>query len=132
MNNVNAGMRWPRSGTSDSQADCFVKIVPAVARYAGHPDMLLEVEDVIRVSQDNEDAVAFGLAAARIIEACILGQRGDEAVATALVALEESDEMEDRFVAQALKGAVTEDRCAMPLETGVMDVIAKAPRPGLA
>ena len=30
------------------------------------------------------------------------------------------------------KGAVTEDRCAMPLETGVMDVIAKAPRPGLA
>lgn len=31
MRNVEAGMRWPRSGTPDSQADCFVKIVPAVA-----------------------------------------------------------------------------------------------------
>jgi hypothetical protein len=31
MRNVEAGMRWPRSGTPDSQADCFVKVVPAVA-----------------------------------------------------------------------------------------------------
>jgi hypothetical protein len=32
----------------------------------------VSVEDAIRVSQDNEDAVAFGLAAARIIEVCTL------------------------------------------------------------
>jgi hypothetical protein len=41
--------------------------------------MLLEVEDAIRVSQDNEDAVAFGLAAARILgaqsSACALAHR---------------------------------------------------------
>jgi hypothetical protein len=57
MRNVNEGMNWPRCGTSDSQIDSCVKIVPVVALYAGHPDMLLEVEDAIRVSQDNEDAV---------------------------------------------------------------------------
>jgi hypothetical protein len=61
MRNVNSGMHWPRCGTSDSQIDSCVKIVPVVAMYAGHEDMLLEVEDAIRVSQDNEDAVAFGL-----------------------------------------------------------------------
>ena len=61
MRNVNSGMHWPRCGTSDSQIDSCIKIVPVVAMYAGHEDMLLEVEDAIRVSQDNEDAVAFGL-----------------------------------------------------------------------
>ena len=57
--------------------------MPVVALYAGHPDMIYEVEDAIRVSQDNEDAVAFGCAFARILEACILGESGEEAVATA-------------------------------------------------
>ena len=133
MRNVNAGMHWPRSGTGDSQIDSCIKIVPVVALYAGHPDMIYEVEDAIRVSQDNEDAVAFGCAFARILEACILGESGEEAVATALESLEESDEIEDGFVAKALASAVTPERCATAtLEEGVMDVIKDAPRPGLA
>ena len=55
------------------------------------------------------------------------------AVATALESLEESDEIEDGFVAKALASAVTPERCATAtLEEGVMDVIKDAPRPGLA
>ena len=57
----------------------------------------------------------------------------EEAVATALESLEESDEIEDGFVAKALASAVTpERRATATLEEGVMDVIKDAPRPGLA
>jgi hypothetical protein len=33
--------------------------------YAGHPDLLFHVEDVTRMTEDNDIAVAIGLAAAR-------------------------------------------------------------------
>jgi hypothetical protein len=133
MRNVNSGMNWPRCGTSDSQIDSCVKIVPVVAMYAGHEDMLLEVEDAIRVSQDNEDAVAFGLGFARVLEQCILGQPGDEAVALAIEQMQDSEELEDAMAGKHLADAVTPERCATTtLEEGVMDVIKERPKPGLA
>lgn len=49
----------------DSQIDCVTKIAPLVAMFAGHPDLLFHVEDVIRMTQDNDIAVTIGLAAAR-------------------------------------------------------------------
>ena len=54
--------------TDDTQIDCVTKIAPLVAMYAGHPDLLFHIEDVIRMTQDNDMAVAIGLAAARYIE----------------------------------------------------------------
>ncbi len=51
--------------TDDTQIDCVTKIAPLVAMYAGHPDLLFHIEDVIRMTQDDDMAVAIGLAAAR-------------------------------------------------------------------
>lgn len=56
----------------DSQIDCVAKIAPLVAMYAGHPKLLFHAEDAIRMTQDNDIAVSIGLAAARIIERCLL------------------------------------------------------------
>ena len=50
---------------NDDQIDCVAKIAPLVAIYAGHADLLTHVEDVIRMTQNNDTAVAIGLAAAR-------------------------------------------------------------------
>ena len=45
--------------------DCCVRVVPVVALYAGCDDMLTKAECVIRQTQNNDKAVAGGLAGAR-------------------------------------------------------------------
>ena len=155
--NLESGDRWPKSGTPDSQADCYVKIVPAAALFAGdhrptplrsplsssrlpslplscpvlpsfvrsarptwwpvrtegREDFAEVIEEIIRVTQDNDDAVAFGLAGARIIEACVLGLDGVEAVAHAIAMLGEASmvTMEDELAMKALAQAVRH-RCS--------------------
>lgn len=42
--------------------------MPVVALLAGHPEMLQAVQTAIKVTQNAEKAVAFGSAAARIME----------------------------------------------------------------
>ena len=49
----------------DDSIDGVTKIAPLVAMYAGHPDLLFHVEDVIRMTQDSDTTVAISLAAAR-------------------------------------------------------------------
>ena len=49
---------------------------------------------------------------ARILEQCILGQPGDEAVALAIEQMQESEEIEDALVYKHLSDAVTPERCA--------------------
>ncbi|XP_028396819.1 crystallin J1A-like [Dendronephthya gigantea] len=56
----------------DAQIDGVTKLAPLVAMYAGHPDLLFHVEDVIRMTQDDDMAVVSALTAARIIERCLL------------------------------------------------------------
>lgn len=56
----------------DNQMDGVTKLAPAVALYAGRPEMLERVEEVMRVTQDNDACVAFTLAAARFLEHYIL------------------------------------------------------------
>ena len=67
------GKRWPQCGSTDFQADCCCKIVPLVAAMAGDPQLYEHVEDAIRLTQDNDDAVAYGTAFAAILEAAVLG-----------------------------------------------------------
>ncbi|XP_064597453.1 crystallin J1A-like [Liolophura sinensis] len=57
---------------TDSQVDCAAKIAPVVALYAGHPELLEKVEDVIRLTQASDVPVTIGLAAARLLEHYIL------------------------------------------------------------
>ena len=50
----------------DIQIDAVTRIAPVVALYAGRRDMLIKVEEMIRVTQNNDIPVAFALAAARV------------------------------------------------------------------
>ena len=49
----------------DEQMDCVAKLAPIVAMYAGHPDLLVYVEQIVRMTEDNDVSVAIGLATAR-------------------------------------------------------------------
>ena len=69
VSNVAAGQHWPTCGGNDNQADAIVHMMLAVALHAGNTTAVLAAaETVIRVTQNTDDAVAFGLAAARILE----------------------------------------------------------------
>lgn len=50
-----------------------MKIIPVTCLYAGRGSLLLnKVQEVIRAHQNNDAAVAFGVAAARVLEAALL------------------------------------------------------------
>ena len=50
---------------NDGQIDGVTKVAPLVALYAGRPEMLQKVEDVVRVTQNDDISVAMALVAAR-------------------------------------------------------------------
>ena len=59
-----------------------MKVVPIVARYAGSSVLIDRLTQAIRVHQNNDRAVGFGIFAARILEAVILGAPLPEALAS--------------------------------------------------
>lgn len=83
----------PSGAREDDQIDCAVRIIPLVALYAGHPEMLQKVEAGLRVLQESDMAVASGMAAARILEQYILhGDPEDPVQRTADVLSNQVDE----------------------------------------
>ena len=50
------------------------RLVPLVALYAGHPRLPALVERCVRTTQDSHAAVAWGVAAAAILEGVVLGK----------------------------------------------------------
>ena len=109
LRNVQAGAAWPLCGTDDSQANCVCRLPPLVALFAGDAALIPCVADMIRVTQNNNTAVAWGCAAARVLEAIILGAPPSEAVTLAIAALEDSNRTSplalDADVAAAMKAA---------------------------
>ena len=105
------GLPWDQLGSDDPQVDCCVKIIPVCAAYAGDEAMLEVVEDAIRLTQDNDEAVTFGCGFARVLEACILGSTPIEAIDTVSQELRRAGrsypQPDDRFVATQLQ-AVSE------------------------
>lgn len=87
LRNMRAGQLWPNCGSDDHQVNCMVRLAPIVAAFAGSPLMLPAVEDAIRVTQNDEIAVAWGCAAARVLEATILGASPATAVLATISAL---------------------------------------------
>lgn len=71
--NMRSGRAWPRCGANDDQDEAITHLIPVVALLAGRPEMLERCVDAVRVIQNTDRAVAFGLAAARILEAILLG-----------------------------------------------------------
>eukprot|EP00746_Dinoflagellata_sp_MGD_P028917 gnl/MRDRNA2_/MRDRNA2_168426_c0_seq1.p1 gnl/MRDRNA2_/MRDRNA2_168426_c0~~gnl/MRDRNA2_/MRDRNA2_168426_c0_seq1.p1 ORF type:complete len:450 (+),score=80.43 gnl/MRDRNA2_/MRDRNA2_168426_c0_seq1:74-1351(+) len=91
LKNVQRGVPYPDCGANDGSSDCFVKVVPVVALYAGDPQLLDRVAEVCRMTQNNRHAVAFACAAARILESIILdGVCGAEAVSLAVGDMKQS------------------------------------------
>jgi len=81
--NVAKGATWPECGADDNQAHCYMKVVPATALYAGSPERRAKVEEAIRVHQNNDVAVEFGLVASDILERVFLGESLADALAAA-------------------------------------------------
>lgn len=96
---------FPDAGADDDQAHCFLKAIPVACLYAGKPDLVQRVTDAVRVHQNNDTAVAFGVATALLVQYILmhgklpeeplgnmpeLGQAGwDRAKAAATEGLEE-------------------------------------------
>ncbi|XP_060071839.1 crystallin J1A-like [Ylistrum balloti] len=89
----------------DSQADGFSKVAPLVALYAGDTGKLLkEVEKAIRVTQEDSIAVECGMAAASILEKCVLGKSIEVAIHETL---ESSSENVKGYIQKAIDGKAT-------------------------
>jgi hypothetical protein len=71
---------------------------------AGRPNFYRDAEAAIRVVQDNDDAVAFGMTFARILERVILGDSAEQAIATVtqLLKVNGTGNTNDRFFAHGL------------------------------
>lgn len=86
-------------------AHIYMKVVPVVARYAGSHELLDKVTQAIKVHQNNQKAIAFGIASARILEAVILGATLAEALDTVeknlVIDLESSEFKDDVLEAYA-------------------------------
>ena len=85
---VRSGASWPRCGVDDAQANCIARLPPLVAAFAGDAALLPTVADMIRTTQDSPAAVAWGAAAARVLEAVILGAPPAQAVQAAIAAMQ--------------------------------------------
>lgn len=121
LRNVKQGYHYPRSGTGDAQADCFVRIVPVVALYAGHPDLLEKVAQVVRLTQDNPPAVAVSQALARILEGIIVsGSNGPQAINRAI---EEFDRKQSQLNGFCGRVANTMRNCAEQSGTSMYDAV---------
>ena len=58
----------------DNQVPSFSKLPPLVACYAGDANLDEKVEEAIRITSNNDEAVMYSLFAARALEQVILGQ----------------------------------------------------------
>jgi len=70
-------------GADDNQAGAFTKLPLLAARYLNDPQMEVRVEEAIRVTHDNTQAVRYGVAAACAIRAAIRGESARDAVQAA-------------------------------------------------
>ncbi|XP_050409605.1 crystallin J1A [Patella vulgata] len=75
------------TGSADKSADCCIRMVPVVALYAGQPDMLERVRQVVQVTQNDELLIAAALAGARILENFILKGNNPSAVQEVIIEL---------------------------------------------
>ena len=74
-----------------------------VSKFAGSNDFSARVEEAIRVTNDNQDAVNYGLYAARVLERVLLGDGVKEALHSALA------EVSDEKALEKLKEALETD-----------------------
>lgn len=74
----------PESGADDMQLPAVSKLPPLVACYAGQDDIMAHVEAAVRVTNHNDDAVAWARCAARLLEKLFLDGSLPDAIDEAL------------------------------------------------
>jgi len=79
-NEIRTNNMAPISPRRVRAALCFSKVVPVTCLYAGRPELYEKVAECIKVHQNNEKAVAFGLASSCILEAVLLGDSLSDAL----------------------------------------------------
>ncbi|KAK3087979.1 hypothetical protein FSP39_013035 [Pinctada imbricata] len=72
------------TGMKDEQMDGVLRLVSVVALYAGRPEMLEKVEDVVTSTQNSDTSLAVCLSAARILEYYILNGQCTDGVDQAI------------------------------------------------
>ncbi len=70
----------PESGADDMQLPAVSKLPPLVACYAGQDELMTQVEAAVRVTNHNDDAVAWARCAARLLEKVFLGDSLSNAI----------------------------------------------------
>ena len=106
IRNVRRGVAFPHTGCEDAQANAISRLPPLVALLAGDDRMLPCVADMIAVTQAGDLARSHGLAAARVLEACIVGRAATPAEAVEAARLQLLDPA--RHFPQADDAAVAE------------------------
>lgn len=87
-------------GADDNQVPAFSKLPPLVACYAGDSSLYDRIEEAIRITNNNDEAVIYSLYGARALEQVILG----ESIPNALkIASEASDNTVSDKINAALK-----------------------------
>lgn len=74
------GQAFVPLGSQDTQAPAMSKLPPLVAQFAANPALLEMAETAIRITNDNDEAVSWGLFATRALEAVILGKDIEQAI----------------------------------------------------
>lgn len=103
--------RTARCGADDNQLPATAKLPVVVSFFAGKPDFREGVEEAIRVTNDNEEAVTYGLYAAEVLQAVILGREIGDALKSALDTLPTENRAWER-IKEALQHS-TEDLAAL-------------------
>ncbi|XP_038055516.1 crystallin J1A-like [Patiria miniata] len=79
LKNCNENKEKP-GDTESKDMDGVCKISPLVALYAGDPKLMEYVETVVRITQNNDIAVRFALAGAKLVEDYVLNGPNPQAV----------------------------------------------------
>ena len=99
--------RPTRSGVaSDNQVSGFAKVPAVVVALAGRANLLEKVEEAVRLTNDNDECVAFGLYAAKVLEKVLLGSTVEDSLQAALqVPMEDEKLHVVEQVQKALQGS---------------------------
>ncbi|XP_033731119.1 crystallin J1A-like [Pecten maximus] len=105
--NHKAGKEHTGSPTDD-QIDCVVRIIPVVALYAGHPNMLTIAEEVVRITQESDFTVVVALCAARILEHFILNGPSDGVLEEVIKQMDNPHRANPQELDKAMVGKIRE------------------------
>ena len=126
LKNVQAGRKFPHTGAGDTETNAIAHVLPVVAMRAGRPGFYRDAEAAIRVVQDNDDAVAFGMTYARILERVILGDSPEEAITAVAQLLKNNGtgNTNDRFFAHGLS-KMAEWRARPPFDVTIGECVSE-------